>query len=110
LAEFGAPLSGLKPEDLIDPGSFFRMGTAPQMIEILPEISGVEFDQAWERRVKEVIDEDTGLTAFVISAADLMTNKLAAARSQDIADAAAVRRAVELRSTNEEVGNKGGEA
>jgi hypothetical protein len=65
---------------------------------------------AWERRVKEVIDEDTGLTAFVISAADLMTNKLAAARSQDIADAAAVRRAVELRSTNEEVGNKGGEA
>jgi hypothetical protein len=97
LAKFRAPLAGLKPEDLIDPGSFFRMGTAPQMIEILPRISGVEFDQAWERRIEEVIDEKAGLNAFFISAEDFITNKLAAARPQDIADAAAVRRASEVR-------------
>src|ERR1039458_5355649 len=42
LSKFGAPLEGLKPEDLIDPGSFFRMGSAPYMIEILSQISGVD--------------------------------------------------------------------
>lgn len=97
LAKFGAPLANLTPEDLIDPGSFFRMGTAPQMIEILPQISGVDFDYAWERRIEEVIDEKTGLKALFISADDLITNKLAVARPQDIADAAAVRRALDIR-------------
>jgi hypothetical protein len=69
------------------------------MIEILPGISGVNFDDAWARRIKTVIDEDIGLTAFVISADDLITNKMAAARPQDIADAAAVRQAKEARRT-----------
>jgi predicted nucleotidyltransferase len=97
LTKFGAPLGDLSPEQLIDPNSFFRMGTAPQMIEILSHISGVEFNQAWERRIEEVIDDQTGLKAFVISADDFIANKLAAARPQDIADAAAVRRALEVR-------------
>jgi hypothetical protein len=66
------------------------------MVEILSHISGVGFDQAWERRIEEVIDEPAGLKAFVISAQDFITNKLAAARPQDIADAAAVRRASDL--------------
>jgi hypothetical protein len=59
----------------------------------------VDFNQAWERRIEEVIDERTGLKAFVNSAADFITNKLAAARPQDIADATAVRRASELDPT-----------
>jgi hypothetical protein len=98
LVRFGAPLGDLRPDDLVERGSFFRMGTAPQMIEIFPEISGVEFDQAWDRRMERVMDEDAGLTAFFISAEDFVANKLAAARPQDIADVAAVRRASELRS------------
>ena len=102
LAKFGAPLADLKPEDLIDPACFFRMGSAPQMIEILTHISGVDFDPAWERRIEEVIDERTGLKVFVISAADFITNKLASARPQDIADAAAVRRASDLKPSPHE--------
>jgi hypothetical protein len=98
LAKFGAPLDGVNPEDLADRGSFFRMGTAPQMVEIFSAISGVEFDSAWERRVEVVVDETTGLRTWLISEEDFVTNKLAAARPQDIADAAAVRRASELRS------------
>src|ERR1700761_9530039 len=35
LARFGAPLQGVTPADLIAPGSFFRMGTPPIMIDIL---------------------------------------------------------------------------
>lgn len=97
LAQFGAPLGDLTPEDLIDRGSYFRMGTAPQMIKIFSQISGVEFDQAWERRTEEMIDPSNGATAWFISAEDFIADKLAAARPQDIADAAAVRRASELR-------------
>jgi len=93
LAKFGAPTADLKPADLIDPRSFFRMGVAPQMIEIFPQISGIKFDDAWQRRIEAVIDEPTGLKAFVISAEDLITNKLAAARLQDLADVEAVRKA-----------------
>lgn len=52
LAEFGAPLEGLTPKDFMEPGSFFRMGTPPVMVDILSSISGVDFDHAWERRVE----------------------------------------------------------
>ncbi|HYK36889.1 DUF6036 family nucleotidyltransferase [Alloacidobacterium sp.] len=99
LVKFGAPMAGLKPADLIDPNSFFRLGVSPQMIEILPQISGVKFDEAWQRRIEAVIDEQTGLRAFVISAEDFITNKLAAARLQDLADVEAVRKAAESQSS-----------
>ena len=42
-----------------------------------------------------MIDEQTGLKAFVISAEDFITNKLAAARLQGLADVEAVQKAVE---------------
>ena len=42
-AKFGAPLGGLKREDFAERGSFFRMGVPPLMVDILPEISGIDF-------------------------------------------------------------------
>ena len=93
LVKFEAPMVEVKPSDLIDTDSFFRMGVAPQMIEIIPQISGVKFDEAWERRVETVVDQQTGLKAFVISIEDLMANKLAIGRPQDLADVEAVRSA-----------------
>jgi hypothetical protein len=38
LAKFGAPLEGLTPQDFAESGSFFRMGTPPVMVDILPDI------------------------------------------------------------------------
>ncbi len=93
LAAFGAPLAGLTPGDFLDPDGFFRMGSPPLMIELLPAIQGIEFDVAWERRVETTIDRDTGLTAFLISREDLIVAKLAAARPQDLADVDAIRKA-----------------
>jgi hypothetical protein len=95
LAEFGAPLQGVTPHDLLDRDGFFRMGHAPVMIEILPWIKGIEFDDAWKRRVESVIDPETGLTAFMMSREDLVTAKLAAGRPQDLADVDAIRKAQE---------------
>jgi hypothetical protein len=95
LAKFGAPVAGLTPDDFIKPGLFFRMGKAPLMIEILPDIKGVDFDSAWEKRVETVVDPDAGLKAFFISRDDLIAAKLAAARPQDLVDVDAIRTAAE---------------
>ena len=48
LAEFGAPLEGLKAEDFMEPDLFFRMGAPPLMVDILPAIQGVDFESAWK--------------------------------------------------------------
>ncbi len=93
LAEFGAPLDDLKPADFAEAGSFFRMGSPPLMVDILPEISGVDFDVAWARRVETAIDAESGVVVPVISVEDLLAAKLAAGRAQDIADVAAIRKA-----------------
>jgi hypothetical protein len=95
LAKFGAPTAGLTPEDFIKPGFFSRMGKAPLMIEILPDIKGVDFDRAWETRVETLVDPDTRLKAFFISRDDLIAAKLAAARPQDLADVDAIRKAAQ---------------
>jgi hypothetical protein len=95
LAGFGAPLVGMTPDDFIEPGSFFRMGHAPLMIEILPDIKGIDFDSAWEHRVETTVDPDTGLKAFFISRDDLIAAKLAAGRPQDLADVDAIRGAAQ---------------
>jgi len=97
LAAFGARLEGIRAEDFAERGSFFRFGRDPHGFDILPEIPGVEFEAAWERRVEGVIDPQNGLKAYFISAADLIASKLAAGRPQDIADAEAVRKAAEAR-------------
>jgi hypothetical protein len=34
LATFGAPLEGLTPENFIEPGKFYRMGSPPLMVDI----------------------------------------------------------------------------
>jgi hypothetical protein len=57
LAKFGAPIEGLSPKDFAEPDNFFRMGTPPVMVDIMPKISGVEFDEAWSRRVDVQIDD-----------------------------------------------------
>lgn len=93
LAKFGAPLDGLTPEDFADRSSFFRMGSPPVMVDILPEITGVDFDRAWQKRVMATIDAKTGLQVAFISAGDLIAAKEAAGRPQDLADAAALREA-----------------
>jgi len=95
LGKFGAPLDALTAEDFIVRDKFFRMGRVPVVVDILPEIKGIDFDHAWQNRVEALIDPHSGLTAFFISREDLIVAKLAAGRPQDIADVAALRESAE---------------
>jgi hypothetical protein len=102
LAEFGAPMGDVTEDYFAQPGNGFRMGRPPIMIEILTRIDGVEFAAARARAVMDDINE-AGLRVPIISAADLITNKLAAGRLQDLADVEAVRQGMDaLRAQQKE--------
>jgi len=60
LAAFGAPLEGIREEDLADTRCFLRFGREPVAVAILPGIDGVDFDAGWKRRVESVIDPESG--------------------------------------------------
>lgn len=90
LAQYGAPLEGLTPSDFMD-GTTFQIGQPPTRIDILQQIDGVTFDEAWENRIDGVIDGQ--IRAGVISRNDLIRNKLASGREQDMLDVKTLRAA-----------------
>lgn len=93
LAAYGAPLGGVVPEDFCnDPKSVFQIGQPPLRVDILQQIDGVTFDEAWPQRIEALIDD---IPVHVISAEHLIQNKLAAGRLRDLADAEAVREATQ---------------
>lgn len=92
LKEFGAPLEGMSPKDFSEEGYFYQMGVPPVRVDILMGIPGVQFDEAWERRI-EVQFDDVSVT--IISREDLIQAKRAAGRPQDLLDANSLEQAVD---------------
>jgi len=86
---FGFDQPNLTPALLATPGNIVRMGYAPIRIEIFSDIPGVSFAPCHARRATITID---GLEVAVISLEDLIANKVAAGRAQDLADVEALRR------------------
>lgn len=83
LVRFGAPLDELTLEDLSTPGITYQIGRAPNRIDILTQITGVVFEEAWSNRI--TVDRE-GLHYAVIGKAELIRNKLATARPKDLLD------------------------
>ncbi len=82
LDDFGIPFQ-ISAEDLSRPNSVIQIGTAPVRIDLLTDIDGVDFDDAYAGRI--VHDFGT-LQASVINLDDLMKNKSATQRSKDKID------------------------
>lgn len=95
LREFGAPIGDLTEPDLESVGKGFKMGEPPRRIDILTEIEGVTFGQAWPRRREAAFGD---IRCAVIGLDDLLMNKRAAGRPQDLADVAALERLQKLKS------------
>ena len=83
LVSFGAPLSGLTTSDLETAGTIFQIGVPPRRIDLLTTIDGVDFETAWPGRTLVALD---GLDVPVLGRADLVRNKRASARPQDLLD------------------------
>jgi hypothetical protein len=83
LAAFGAPLSDLSPDDFTSPELVYQLGIPPSRVDLLTSIDGVTFSEAWPRRVEQPYGDQP---AFFIGFADLLENKRATGRPQDLAD------------------------
>ncbi len=75
--------------DLASPHYGFMMGAPPRRIDILTTISGVAFEDAWQGRLVRAVAD--GVEAPFIGIDDLLANKAASARPQDLADIEALR-------------------
>jgi hypothetical protein len=84
LARFGAPLAGVAESDFARPGIVFQVGVAPQRIDVLTSIDGVEFDEAWPSRREALVG---GVKVPVIGRDHLLRNKRATGRPKDRIDA-----------------------
>lgn len=94
LREFGAPLMGLTESDLLVPGIGLQIGVEPGRIDVLTAISGVLFEDAWRSKISA---EFEGVYVQVIGLAQLLQNKRASARPQDLADVDALERLQRLK-------------
>jgi predicted nucleotidyltransferase len=98
LAAFGAPLSDLTVTDLATRGIVFQMGLPPNRIDVLTEISGVEFAEAWVTHAEASLG---GIRVPVIGFDQLLANKRAAGRPKDVGDVAALERISKRRGPRE---------
>src|ERR1700679_2184143 len=58
LAQFGAPRAGMSPDDFME-DTIFQMGQPPKRVDILQQIDGITFDEAWGHRLEGFIDDET---------------------------------------------------
>jgi predicted nucleotidyltransferase len=85
LAKFGAPVThdGLTHETFTKDRVVYQIGVAPVRVDITTHIDGIEFDAAWQNRVKSTI---FGVPVHFIALNDLIVNKQAAGRTGDLED------------------------
>jgi hypothetical protein len=83
LARFGAPLGDITAADLGDSDAVVQLGVEPIRIDILSDISGVRFDEAWPRRQASNYGD---VPVHLIAQQDYVNNKRASGRPQDIRD------------------------
>jgi hypothetical protein len=83
LEQFGAPTSQVSAADFSRPGVVFQMGLPPLRIDVLTELSGLTFAEAWSTRTRApfgpVIADVIGREAFI-------KNKRATGRARDLGD------------------------
>jgi Nucleotidyl transferase of unknown function (DUF2204) len=82
---FGFGHAGFNETDLVEPAQVLQLGRPPNRIDLLTSLSGVTVDEAFADRFAAEID---GLPVFVLSKENLIRNKRAVARPQDLADLA----------------------
>lgn len=85
LLRFGAPVEqlGVSLVDLQTPGVVVQIGQPPRRIDLLTQLSGLDFDEAWNNRKMHSFGSRE--TPF-LGRDDLICNKRACGRPKDLAD------------------------
>src|SRR5262245_38861217 len=83
LAAFGAPLHEIEERDFARPGIVFQIGVPPGRIDILTELTGLTFAEAWPDRQRGQFGE---LSVDFIGREAFIRNKRATGRAKDLGD------------------------
>ena len=83
LEEFGFQGIGLTAHDFQQPEMVIQLGYPPNRVDLITSPSGVEFEQCWTNRLELKLD---GVDVPFIGREELIANKRATGRSQDMVD------------------------
>jgi hypothetical protein len=83
IRQFGFDVPELTIDLISKQKKTIRMGLPPLRIEIMPQISGVEFDDCYLRRIRAVLD---GIPVDIIDLERLKINKRASGRAKELLD------------------------
>ena len=84
LADFGFSQLELVADDFVRDVTV-ALGRAPHQIDIMTYIKGVDLGEAWQRRVEGQLDQ---VPVYFVAKDDLIANKRAVGRPEDLADIA----------------------
>jgi hypothetical protein len=87
LADFGAPAIAIDHLNAASPLEVVWIGVPPNRIDLVKGLSGLDFADAWSRRVES---EREGVSVHVIGRKDLIVAKREGGRPKDLADAEAL--------------------
>ena len=83
LESFGAPSQHLADVDFTAPDTIFQIGVPPSRVDILSSIDGVTFADGWAEKASMSFG---GVPITVLGRRQLIQNKRAVGRLQDLAD------------------------
>jgi len=83
IKDFGFIDVGLTDKDFLKTDQIIQLGVTPLRIDIATSIKGIDFQNAWKNRV---IGRYGDTKVYFISKEDLIKNKRALGRKQDLAD------------------------
>jgi hypothetical protein len=83
LAAFGAPLTDVAEADFAREGVTYQIGVPPGRIDILTDLTGLPFAEAWPDRIRRPFGD---IDVDFIGRASFIRNKRATARPKDLAD------------------------
>jgi hypothetical protein len=83
LAHFGAPMTQISASEFAQPGVVYQIGVPPGRIDILTELTGMTFADAWPDRIRRPFG---GVDVDFIGREAFIRNKRATGRAKDLGD------------------------
>jgi hypothetical protein len=83
LASFGAPLDDVTADDFSREGITYQIGLPPLRIDVLTQLTGLSFAEAWPDRLRRLVDD---IDVDFIGRDAFVRNKRATGRLKDLAD------------------------
>jgi len=83
LEDFGFGVLKLSPKDFSKKGKFIQLGYEPLRIDLITSLDGVAFEEVWKSKKAGFYGKEK---VFYIGLKELIKNKKATGRKQDLAD------------------------